>query len=293
MNNIKTLYFILSIFSSAGCNSENNKSEQKAYKDNFTTNIISDSENKKSILSDKNDSIDFFSVASSFIDKPYVAGTLDIDSINENLIVNLDSVDCTTFLEYVTASLISERIPSESDSAYLSALLKIRYKNGVINEYPSRLHYFSSWIDDNQKKGIIKEVTESFIYEDFNKKINFMSSNPQLYSQLRNNKKFIDQLRNEENYINGLNIKYIPKNKIASQLDKFKEGDLIAITTSVKGLDISHVGFIHIINNVPYLMHASSGKKKVVITSENIYEYLKKNKSQTGIRVLRLTNISD
>ena len=208
--------------------------------------------------------IDIFSVASTFIGKPYVSSTLDKIKDKEILTVNLDSVDCTTFLEYVLAAVITGNYPEKNDSLFNQNLTKIRYKDGVIDDYTSRLHYFSMWIYDNQKKGIISEVTDSFECVPVNKEINFMSKNTKYYPQLLNDTLLISNIIEDENIINSLNSKYIPKEKVKSQYNKFKEGDIIAITTSVKGLDISHVGFIHFIDNIPYLLHASSDNKRVV-----------------------------
>ena len=105
--------------------------------------------------------INIKTVTTLFLDKPYVRGTLDIKEV-ESLVINTDSVDCTTFVEYVLASLVSGRLPDKNDLSYRSALQKIRYRNGTINDYSSRLHYFTDWINENQKNGFILEVTDQF-----------------------------------------------------------------------------------------------------------------------------------
>lgn len=43
-----------------------------------------------------------------FVDTPYKAGTLEVDD-TEDLIINCDEVDCTTFVEYALAMLLSAR----------------------------------------------------------------------------------------------------------------------------------------------------------------------------------------
>lgn len=234
--------------------------------------------------------IDIYTIASSYLGKPYVAGTLDINGNKESLIINTDSVDCVTFVEYVLASAISGREPDLADSIYADALMNMRYKNGKINGYMSRIHYFSQWIYENKIKGIIEEVTDSFDNKTVIKEINFMSSNTQYYPILIDNPQYIDILKEDELLINNIEKKYIPKSEIKRQYEKFKEGDIIAITAATKGLDISHVGFIHLIDSIPHLLHASSKQMKVVVTVEDLASYLEDKRSQTGIRVMRIKN---
>ena len=68
---------------------------------------------------------------------------------------------------------------------------------------------------------------------------------------------------------------------------QIKEGDIIAITTSTKGLDVSHVGIAVKVDGEIHLMHASSKEGKVVIDKHSLQEYVRRNRA-TGIRVVRL-----
>jgi hypothetical protein len=68
---------------------------------------------------------------------------------------------------------------------------------------------------------------------------------------------------------------------------KIKNGDIIAITTKIKGLDISHTGFAVWKNKDLHLLHASQDAGKVVISRKNLSQYLLDNKNQSGIMVLR------
>lgn len=267
----------ISVFAAGGCRISNNNIETKE--------TIAAQDTIQPV-----NRYEMYEIASEFLNKPYVAGTLDKNLGEENLVINLDSVDCVTFVEYVTASLISGSKPSAYDSLYTNALKQLRYKNGKIDGYMSRLHYFSQWIYDNQEKGLVTEITDSFSSKPFNKEINFMSSHPEYYPAIEKNPEYLNQLKEDEKFINSIFKQYIPKADIRSQFDKFKEGDIIAITASTKGLDISHVGFIHMVDGIPHLMHASSNKMKVVVTDEDLASYLENKKSQTGIRVVRINN---
>ena len=63
---------------------------------------------------------------------------------------------------------------------------------------------------------------------------------------------------------------------------------IIALVTTVKGLDISHVGFAYWNDGTLHLLHASSGTGKVIKDTVTLFNYQKNRNKQIGIRVLRL-----
>ena len=67
-----------------------------------------------------------------------------------------------------------------------------------------------------------------------------------------------------------------------------KDGDIIAITTNIPGLDVVHLGLACYEKGVLKLLHASSTQKMVVVSQEPLAQMLKRNKKFTGIRVLRI-----
>ena len=88
-----------------------------------------------------------------FVGLPYGAATLE-KSDTERLIVNLKHLDCTTFVETVTALTLCHRNKKHRFADYCQALKTIRYQGGVLNQYPSRNHYFSTWIESNERLGM-------------------------------------------------------------------------------------------------------------------------------------------
>ncbi|HSO85773.1 MAG TPA: N-acetylmuramoyl-L-alanine amidase-like domain-containing protein, partial [Draconibacterium sp.] len=97
-------------------------------------------------------------VGTCFIDTPYVAHTLETEP--EQLVVNLRELDCTTFAENCLA--IARTIKSETPSfeQFTCELQNIRYRNGVIDGYLSRIHYFSDWIFENSKNHLVKDISK-------------------------------------------------------------------------------------------------------------------------------------
>lgn len=226
-------------------------------------------------------------VGKKFLGTEYVGGTLDKNTRNESLVIMITGLDCVTFVE--NALIMARLIKSgklDFDS-YKEELTKIRYREGVINGYPSRLHYFTDWIFDNQEKGIVTDITESIGGVPYNKNINFMTSNVGSYKQLENNSSNIAQMKEVENMINSRTMFYIPKQEVNLYYDKLKSGDIIATTTDIGGLDVTHTGFVYKENGKTYFLHASVQTKDVMITNVELREYLMSNKRQSGIIVAR------
>ncbi len=225
-------------------------------------------------------------VGQAFMNTPYVEKTLEVEG-DEPLVVNLTGLDCTTYLETVITLSRLAKMGRLNREDYEKELTYLRYRDGVRDSYPSRLHYFSDWIYENEQKGIIKDVTQEAGGIIYPNKPSFMSSNPQYYPQLAN-EEFIPLLKENEAAIKDRTYHYIPKASVQEHEENIQTGDIIAITISMNNLDISHVGIAVNISGRIHLMHASSSAKKVVISQKPLSEYLMGNKSQSGIMVCRM-----
>jgi hypothetical protein len=227
-------------------------------------------------------------IGKSFLKTEYIAHTLEKEG-DEQLVINLTGLDCTTFLE---TSLTFARCIKKGKTTiddYQKELTIIRYRDGKIDKYPSRLHYFSDWIFNNQQKGIVKDITEEIGGKKIKFELNFMSENPKYYKQLKENPEFIPVIAKQEIAINGREYFYIPEDDIEKIESKIQTGDLIALTTNDKGLDISHVGIaIKMDNGRIHFLHAPLAGSKVQITETPLSDYAKKIKKHTGIIVLRV-----
>jgi hypothetical protein len=162
----------------------------------------------------------------------------------------------------------------------------------VIDEYPSRLHYFSDWIYDNVKKGIVDDVTEEIGGEKIKFNLNFMSTHPESYKQLNENPDFIPTIKKQEKEISCRDYYFIPKENLSSKEDQIKNGDLVAITTTVEGLDIGHIGIaVKMDDGKIHLLHAPTENTKVQITEQPLSDYLMKYKRHSGVIVLRVVEV--
>ncbi|HYQ87138.1 MAG TPA: N-acetylmuramoyl-L-alanine amidase-like domain-containing protein [Bacteroidota bacterium] len=221
-----------------------------------------------------------------FAGKPYEAHTLDKPG-KEHLVVNLRGFDCVTFIENVLAvsRCIKENRLTFDD--YRRELQSLRYRRGVIDGYSSRLHYFTDWIADNERKGILKNVTKELGGTAIQKKLNFMTAHRASYAGLADDSAFARTSRVEERLDSSV-LYYIPKSRIAEVQAGVHSGDIIAITTDIEGLDVSHTGIaIRTSDGSLLYLHAPNVHGQVQVTKETLEEHVKKFHSYTGIIVAR------
>ena len=241
-------------------------------------------------ISDPNERI--ITLARSFEGVPYVASTLESNDGEEHLTVNLDELDCTTFVDIVAALAYTAGQHRTSWRDFTASLERLRYRGGEMQGYPSRLHYFSDWVVDNTARGNLKEVTNRMpIYKDMVKSINFMTKNRDKYAALADSATF-EQLKSYEIGYRNHRYPVVETNRLSSRetRDALKEGDIVAIVTKLPGLDVVHLGFIvKDDKGIPYLLNASSAQGKVVVDKMPLIERLRRDRSLQGIRIVRLT----
>ncbi len=222
---------------------------------------------------------------------PYVAKTLEVNP-SEQLVVNLRQLDCTTYVETVMALTLCAREQSIRFEDYCRWLRTIRYEQGKIG-YTRRLHYFTSWIDDNTEMGLIKEISHKGRPFTGRQRLNidFMSTHSHLYPMLHGKPKAIKEIRDTEQKLTGRIVAYIPKKSIDNSTlmrQTIKDGDILAITTSKQGLDTSHIGIAVWHADGLHLLNASQIRHKVVEEPMTLTVYMSKHPKQTGIRVIRI-----
>ena len=221
-----------------------------------------------------------------FLGAPYVAGTLETEKA-ESLVVNLGEYDCVTFVETVVALAWHLKSREKTFKAFRRSLQKIRYRQGHLQGYSSRLHYFSDWMHDNQKKGIVRNVTVEIGGKPLRKTMSYMTTHPDLYPPLKN-ATTLQRMRSVERMISKKPLYFIPKKALRCLEDRIRDGDLIAITTNTEGLDVQHVGLAARVKNRIHLLHASSTEGKVILSKKTLYRYLMQSKVRSGIMVARI-----
>lgn len=230
-------------------------------------------------------------IARMFVDTPYKSATLEIEP--EGLVVNLDEMDCTTFVENVAALAITVGEGRSAWQDFLHNLTSIRYRAGTVNGYPSRLHYISDWIIDNSHRGNMREVTDNFPGVAYQvKTLDYMTANRDKYPALADDDTF-NRMKNSEIGYRNHRFPYIKSGATGSRqlTQMLRDGDIVALVCRTPGLDVSHLGIIAIADDgVPHLLHASLKAGKVVIDPLPLSEYFKKNRNLIGMRIIRLTD---
>lgn len=216
---------------------------------------------------------------------PYVAATLEKEP--EQLVVDLREFDCTTLIETSLALARALRSDSAGWPAFCRELQLIRYRNGEIKDYASRKHYISDWIADNERLGLVKEITREIGGKPRPQHVSFMSEHPDKYKQLAADPALRQELKKQEDRINEQTVFYVPKEEIGNTASRIRSGDILCFTTTWKGLDVSHMGFAYRIDGELTFVHASSTAGKVIVNPEPLSEYVKKVKHNDGIRVVR------
>lgn len=235
----------------------------------------------------KEDEIVLQKTAEFFINTPYVAGTLDNQN-EEKLVINLREMDCVTFVENVLALSQTAKMTDRSFDNFIESLRTIRYRNGKIDGYSSRLHYTSDWVYANEQRGVVKNISKELGGLKEMKRINFMSQHPNSYKAIKNDKRMLSKIKEIEANINKRGgFYYVPKLSIERNKKRIPHMSVVAFVTNTRGLDTSHVGLAYKDNNNRLtFIHASSAKGKVVIDNLSLHDYCQKQYSCTGIMVV-------
>ena len=221
---------------------------------------------------------------------PYVGGTLDAAK-DERLVVNTTQLDCTTYVEMVVALTRCAESRKYRFADFCDELRHVRYIGGEV-AYEKRQHYFTVWINDNVKEGIVTDIQNNppftavqHIY------VNWMTTHQGSYKMLNGNAVRLKGIKALENSINGKSYRYIPKATIANNSlfrKTIHDGDIIVIITNKKGLDTTHIGIASWHADGLHLLNASSIHKKVIDEPMTLKTYMSKHPSQIGIRVCRV-----
>lgn len=225
-------------------------------------------------------------IAQSFLGTPYVHGTLDRTD-QEELVVNLRELDCWTFVENSLALALTAGEAQPQFDSLQQYIRQLRYWGGVVKGYASRIHYFSGWLLQAEKLGYLRDMTAQLGGIPYKKEITYMTARPGKYPPLAN-PETRETLRQVEVRVSRYHWFYIPQNRVAKIEHLLQDGDIIALTSGKKDLDIAHQGFAVKKNGRIYLLHASSLGKRVALSAQPLAQYLLSQKGQTGIMVARL-----
>ncbi len=223
-------------------------------------------------------------IADQFLGTAYKAGLLD-QSKEETLVITLKQFDCVLFLETVLAIARGVAVQDYTYPTFVNHIRDQRYWNGEMDGYCSRLHYFSEWIFDNEKRGTVKNIGSELGGVPLNKKLNFMSTHRQSYPRLSDDATY-QCIRQMEAKLDGVTVNYIPTNQIRRVYSQLQSGDIIAVATNIPGLDVTHTGLVYRTpeGNIGFIHASPIGK---VTIAHDLHRYVSRVENAIGILVAR------
>lgn len=224
-------------------------------------------------------------VGRRFVGEPYTPGTLEVEG-PERLVVNLREFDCVTYVESVLVLARMIRAGESDFDTFQRELTRLRYRGGNLAGYESRLHYFSEWFTDNEQLGYIRDVTSEIGGVALDEPIDFMTRNAESYPRLAD-AAVRERIREIEVALSGRTRYWIPQARIGAVERGIRNGDVIAATSSVRGLDVAHTGFALWIDGRLHLMHAPLVGSNVEISARPLAERIVGIRGQDGIMVSR------
>jgi hypothetical protein len=206
-------------------------------------------------------------LSAQFLGVAYRESTLIGDTnAREILVINLEALDCFTYLDYVEAMRLSD-----SFASFKEMVRRVRYRNGDV-AYATRNHFFTDWIERNS---LVKDVTSSVggtNAREIHKRLNDHGEGKYLVDG-------IEPVQRVITFIPGKAV----DNEVIRQL---RTGDYIGIYSREKGLDVSHVGIVIKRNLTSYFRHASSAESQRKVIDQDFRTY---TVSKPGIVILRPT----
>jgi len=225
---------------------------------------------------------------------PYVPGTLDAylrsggDPAHEPLTLSLTRFDCVTLVESCIGVARVARAGAEPTwNRFGREIERMRYRNGKRSGYASRLHYFSEWISDGRRRGLVRDIAEELDAAEDTRPLRFMTRHRDKYPALRSDGVF-REISAIERRLDGHPRRVIPTIRIPEIMDRIETGDILGFATEIEGLDVTHAAFAYRDRSGPLrVLHAPLSGGVVEITRTTVPEYVAAIRRSTGILIAR------
>jgi hypothetical protein len=233
-------------------------------------------------------------VGQALLGTRYKHFTLEIDNRIESPSVNFQGMDCWTFFEIALsfARMLNEPESNWTPERLLHYIEMDRYRGGeCTGEYLSRLHYLEDWLYDNNRRGLVEDLTRELSGRSVPHSAREMTAGWRHYRYLAANRSLLGPLARMEANVSSRPLYEIPKDRVAGIESKLRSGDIIGIISRDRGglRSTAHVGLaLRTSDGVLHFMHASSPSNygRVVVDSQ-LSKYLYRYGSDSGILVAR------
>jgi hypothetical protein len=206
----------------------------------------------------------------------------------EPLTLSLTRFDCVTLVE---ACLAVARVASAEGepawSRFGGEVERMRYRGGERRGYASRLHYFSEWIADGERRGLVRDLGTELGGVKDGRPLRFMTEHRESYPALRDEGVFREVAAVER----GLDARArwtVPRERMHEVLDRIETGDVLGFATAIPGLDVTHAAFAYRdAGGLLRVLHAPLTGGVVEVTRATLPEYVGAIRQATGILVAR------
>jgi hypothetical protein len=207
---------------------------------------------------------------------------------HEPLTLSLTRFDCVTLVEgclAVARTAGHEGAPTWE--LFGREIERMRYRGGERGGYTSRLHYFSEWIADGEKRGLVRDLGAELGGAVDGRPLRFMTEHRSSYPALAEDSVF-REITAIERRLDRRARRVIPTKRIPQVVDRIKTGDVLAFATEISGLDVSHAAFAYRdAKRVLHVLHAPLSGGVVEVTGATLPEYVAAIRRSTGILVAR------
>lgn len=205
--------------------------------------------------SDLSERIERFSAR--FLDSAYFASPLEGGPDSREVFkVSLKGFDCVTYMETVIALALSE-----TASEFVEQIRRLRYAGGEVDWY-HRNHYMIDWVRNNQKRGIIRNIT----------------AGPR--TVLRQRRLSVIEALPEKR----VSFRCFPKRSFKYAQSRIKTGDAVLFVSTKKTLDVFHTAILIKGEDALSVRHASRAAGRVI--EEGFADFLRAHR-MTGFILLR------
>jgi N-acetylmuramoyl-L-alanine amidase-like protein len=225
---------------------------------------------------------------------PYVPYTLEAYLKNggsprqEPLSLSLTHFDCVTLVESCIG--VARMTGTESQASWERfgrEIERMRYRGGERKGYGSRLHYFSEWIRDGARRGLVKDLGAELGGAEDSRPLRFMTEHRDKYPALADDAVY-QEIQAIERGLDRRPRRVIPTKRIPEVVNRIESGDVLAFATEIPGLDVTHTAFAHRgRDGILRVLHAPLSGGVVEITRTTLPEYVAAIRRSTGILVAR------
>jgi len=209
------------------------------------------------------------------------------DKEPESIDITLESHQCVSLVEQSIAVSSCFLKGTPTVDCFIRGVETLRYRGGSFKGYASRLHYFVDWYQENQARGNLASLIGVHRFRPWKRDFNIMSSKPKRYPLLRSSAT-LQEIQKVEARLSARSFDVIPKEEISNSIGHFEHGDIVGIVTHHAGLAVTHVGIAFKAHDgTVRLLHASSFHKRVVVTVEDLANYVERKPKRQGIMVTR------